>query len=72
MARKRSTEQEDQDVPNIPTRTAPTPDPKVPSPKPAPATITAPHFAAGVVAEVRAHGSAVDPFTGRTVTAADL
>lgn len=71
MTRK-PTEQEEADVPTIPTKAAPTPSAQVPTPKPAPAIQTAPHFAAGVVDEIKRTGSAVDPFTGKTVTAADL
>ena len=67
----RKTEKE-ADVPTIPTKPAATPVAAVPTPKPAPAAQTAPHFAAGVVDEVKRTGSAVDPFTGKTVTAADL
>ena len=56
----------------LPSKAAATPVPQVPTPKPAPAAQAAPHFAAGVVNDVKQYGSAVDPFTGKTVTAADL
>lgn len=72
MAAPRRTDKKEGDVPTIPSRPATTPDPKVPNPKPTPAAITAPHFAAGLVAEVKQYGSATDPFTGKTVVAADL
>ena len=59
-------------MPTLPTKAAPTPSAAVPTPKPAPAAQAAPHFAAGLVDEVKRLGSAVDPFTGKTVTQADL
>lgn len=72
MTARKSDKQEGADVPTIPTKAAPTPSVQVPTPKPAPAAQTAPHLAAGVVNDVKMFGSAVDPFTGKTVTAADL
>ena len=71
MPRKSTPEKEALDV-ALATRAAATPVPQVPNPVPPPATRTAPHFAAGVVDEIKRYGSAVDPFTGKTVTAADL
>lgn len=59
-------------MPTLPSKPATTPSLGVLTPKPTPEAKAAPHFAAGVVAEVKQYGSAVDPFTGKTVTAADL
>lgn len=69
MTGRKTQEKDDMALPSKP---AATPVAAVPTPKPAPAAQAAPHFAAGVVADVKQYGSAVDPFTGKTVTAADL
>ena len=55
-----------------PSAPAAKPSKQVPDPRPAPTERVAPHLAAGVVDEIRTHGSAVDPFTGKTLTADDL
>ena len=67
----KKTEKEEAPV-ALSTKAAATPVPQVPIPKPTPVAQAAPHFAAGVVNDVKQYGSAVDPFTGKTVTAADL
>lgn len=59
-------------MPTLPSKPAPTPSAAVPNPKPAPVAVAAPYFTAGTVNDVKLYGSAVDPFTGKTVTAADL
>jgi hypothetical protein len=58
--------------PSTPSVPAPEPSPQVPEPTPAPEARTAPHIAAGVAADIKANGWAVDPFTGVTLTADDL
>lgn len=72
MSRRSQNREEETEVPTLPSRPAPTPHPAVPNPLPAPVAKTAPYFAAGVVDEVNRNGSAIDPFTGKTVTKADL